>query len=191
VTATKTRSGRLMLVLIAAMFIGPLVAAAWLYFQGGSLAPSGRTNHGALLEPFVALGEAVPDSEILDVYTGNWLLLYANGGRCGADCRDALYTLRQSRLMLGKDMQRLNRVFLHGQSAPDTVFLITEHAGLTTIEDAELLALLENKKPAALDDGGFFLIDPHRNLVMYFRPDIDPADMVDDIKHLFRLSRIG
>jgi hypothetical protein len=27
--------------------------------------------------------------------------------------------------------------------------------------------------------------------VMYFRPDIDPADTVDDIKHLLRLSRIG
>jgi hypothetical protein len=27
--------------------------------------------------------------------------------------------------------------------------------------------------------------------VMYFRPDLDPADMVDDIKHLLRLSRIG
>ena len=189
-TAATPRSGRLTLALIAAAFIGPLAVAAWLYFSGG-LAPSARTNHGALLEPIVDLSEAVPGSAVLDVYAGTWLLLYADGGRCGADCRDALYTLRQSRLMLGKDMQRLNRVFLHGETAPDTVFLIQEHVGLTTIEDAELLALLDNKRPAALEEGGFFLIDPLRNLVMYFRPDIDPAHMVDDIKHLLRLSHIG
>jgi hypothetical protein len=27
--------------------------------------------------------------------------------------------------------------------------------------------------------------------VMYFRPDMNPSEMVDDIKHLLRLSRIG
>ena len=41
------------------------------------------------------------------------------------------------------------------------------------------------------DDGGYYLVDPHGNLVMYFGPDIDPRDMVDDIKRLLKLSRIG
>jgi hypothetical protein len=53
------------------------------------------------------------------------------------------------------------------------------------------MGLLDNKRPAALPAGGYYLIDPLGNLVMYFRPDIDPADMVDDVKHLLRLSRIG
>jgi hypothetical protein len=42
-----------------------------------------------------------------------------------------------------------------------------------------------------LPAGGYYLVDPLGNLVMYFRPDLDPSDMVDDIKHLLRLSRIG
>jgi len=191
VTAAGTRSGRRMFALVAAAFLGPLALAAWLYYAGGSLAPAGRSNHGALLEPILNLAGTGPGSRLDRVYAGSWLLLYVNGGRCGAECRDALTVLRESRLMLGKDMQRLNRVFCHGDSVPDTVFLIQEHVGLTTIQDAELIALLDNKRPAGLEEGGYFLIDPLRNLVMYFRPDIDPSDMVDDIKHLLRLSRIG
>ena len=52
-------------------------------------------------------------------------------------------------------------------------------------------AVLDNKKPDALEAGGYYLIDPHGNLVLYFSPDIDPRDMVDDIKRLLKLSRIG
>lgn len=93
--------------------------------------------------------------------------------------------------MLGKDMDRLIRVFLRGDTAPDTVFLAAEHAGLITMEDAGLQILLDEKRPANLQGGGFYLIDPLGNLVMYFRPDIDPSDMISDIKRLLRLSRIG
>jgi hypothetical protein len=93
--------------------------------------------------------------------------------------------------MLGKEMDRLVRVFLHGDTTPDTVFLADEHAGLITLKDSGVSDLLENKKPAELAAGGYYLVDPLGNLVMYFRPDIDPGDMVEDIKHLLELSRIG
>ena len=182
---------RLQLLLVAFVFLGPLLIAAWLYFQGAPLQPTGRTNHGALLEPIINVSDELPDSPIHGQQDRAWLLLYANDTDCADSCRDALYTVRQSRLMLGKEMDRLSRVFLHGDSPPDTVFLAEEHPGLITLEDSSLNRLLNNKRPADLPAGGYFLIDPHGNLVMYFRPDLDPADMVDDIKHLLRLSRIG
>jgi hypothetical protein len=69
--------------------------------------------------------------------------------------------------------------------------LADEHAGLITFRDDDLSALLNNKKPAELSAGGYFLMDPLGNLVMYFDPEIDPRDMVADIKHLLKLSRIG
>jgi len=187
---TDRKSGKLQLALIAAVFLGPLLLAAWMYF-GAGVAPEGRSNHGALLEPIVNLGDELPDSPIHPLHEHSWVLVYAHSATCAERCRDALYTMRQSRLMLGKEMDRLTRLFLHGETAPDTVFLAAEHAGLMTIEDASLTRLLDNKRPADLAEGGYFLVDPLGNLVMYFRPDIDPSDMVDDIKHLLRLSRIG
>ena len=185
------KSGRLQLLLVALVFVGPLLVAAWLYFGGGSFAPTGRSNHGVLLEPIVNLGDELPRSPVVELFDGYWLLVYINSGVCAADCRETLYAQRQSRLMLGKEMDRLRRVFLHGDTPPDTVFLAAEHEGLVAIEDASLYRLLENKKPSDLAGGGFYLIDPLGNLVMYFGPGIDPYDMVDDIKHLLRLSRIG
>jgi hypothetical protein len=181
----------LQLLLVALVFLGPLVVAAWLYNQGESHAPSGRTNHGELLEPIINVSTSLSSAGIPEKKNHGWLLVYANTASCDDPCRSALYTYRQARLMLGKEMDRVRRVFLHGDTLPDTVFLAEEHPGLITIEDSSLDGLLNNKQPADLPAGGYFLIDPHGNLVMYFRPDLDPAEMVDDIKHLLRLSRIG
>jgi cytochrome oxidase Cu insertion factor (SCO1/SenC/PrrC family) len=190
-TRQKDPAGRVQLFLISLAFFGPLILATWLYFSGGGFRPEGRTNHGQLLEPIVSLADALPDSAIHAHNEGHWLLAYVNDGVCEEACNYALLTLRQSRLMLGKDMDRLVRVFLHGETAPDTVFIASEHVGLITLTDNRLSGLLENKRPAELAAGGFFLVDPLGNLVMYFRPDIDPGDMVEDIEHLLELSRIG
>ncbi len=144
-----------------------------------------------MLEPIINVRGELPESPLFGHRDNSWLLLYARIGTCDESCHEALYVLRQSRLMLGKEMERVRRVLLHGDSAPDTVFLAEEHQGLITLEDSNLNGLLNKKKPADLPAGGYFLIDPLGNLVMYFRPDLDPADMVDDIKHLLKLSRIG
>jgi hypothetical protein len=187
----KQRSARIQLILVALVFFGPLIAAAWLYFGGHFDSGGERTNHGILLEPFVNLGESLPAYSLQSHNEGHWMLVYANAQECADDCRAALYTTRQSRTMLGKEMDRVTRVFLHGPMPPDTVFLAGEHKGLVSLEDPTLAELLDNKKPADIPAGGYFLVDPHGNLVMYFQPDVDPADMVDDVKHLLRLSRIG
>jgi hypothetical protein len=181
-------NGRKTLMLMAAVFFGPLLVAAWMYFNDANLAPDGRTNHGVLLEPITNLKEQLPESPLP---TGNWLLLYANAGECASDCRDSLHTVRQLRLMLGKEMDRVVRIWLHGETPPDTVFVNEEHPGLLLVEDRALGELLAAKKPAALKTGGYFLVDPNANLVMYFAPDLDPRDMVTDIKRLLRLSHIG
>ena len=175
--------------LIAALFFGPLLIAAWLYYGGEALQPEARANHGALLEPIVNLLDAVPESRIHEDRA--WRLLYTEQGECGDSCTRALYTLRQSRLMLGKEMDRVERVFLHGEQAPDTLGGAEEHRGLRSLYDPALHAILAGKRPASLPAGGFYLIDPHGNLVLYFSPDIRPRDMVDDIKRLLKLSRIG
>lgn len=186
----KTTWARLQMLVIAAVFLGPLAVATWMYY-GGAFTPEGRTNHGALLEPIVNVVAALPESTIAELGDGYWLLIYASNDACAAECKQALYTIRQLRTMLGKEMERLRRVFLHGDTAPDTVFLEHEHAGLIAVSDKDLTELLYKKKPAALPAGGYFLMDPLGNLVMYFQPGLDPSLMVEDIKRLLKLSRIG
>jgi len=186
----KTTWARVQMLLIAAVFFGPLAIAAFMYY-GGHFQPAGRSNHGDLLQPIVSVAEALPDSAVLAGGDGYWLLVYSDDGDCLEPCRNALYVMRQSRKMLGKEMERLKRVFLHGESPPDTVFLADQHAGLVSARDDALKTLLDDNRPAGRAAGGYYLVDPLGNLVMYFRPDIDPAEMVEDIERLLKLSRIG
>ena len=162
-----------------------------LYYAGESAQPEGRANNGALLEPIINLRDPLPESPLYEHTGEHWLLVFDHRGACDDACKTGLYTIRQIRLMVGKEMDRVRRIFLHGETPPDTVFLADEHPGLVALRDDRLSEQLQNKKPTTLAAGGYFLIDPHANLVMYFRPDIDPADMVDDIKRLLKLSRIG
>jgi len=189
-TEAPRKSSRGPLLFIALVFFGPLIVAAWMYY-GGHFAQPTSSNNGALLEPITNLAEAVPGTEVLERGKGSWLLVYPNAAACEESCQEALYTMRQSRLMLGKEQGRVVRVFLHGDTPPDTVFIANEHQGLITTQAADLSSLLTTKRPTELPDGGYYLVDPLGNLVMYFRPDMDPSEMVDDIKRLLKLSRIG
>jgi hypothetical protein len=189
-TEAQRPRGRLQLAVIALVFLGPLVLATWMY-TSGRFTPDGRSNYGELLEPIVNLGDVLPESPAVPLADGQWLMLYASEQACTDDCRQALYKLRQTRLMVGREMDRINRVFLHGETAPDTLFVEQEHPGLITIRDSDLAVLLEGKRPKHTMPGGIYLIDPLANLVMYFPPDLGPRELVDDVKHLLKLSRIG
>ncbi len=190
-TPKKDFAGRLQLALIALIFFGPLFLAAGMYFTGVSFQPAGRTNNGDLLQPVIPIADELPDSSLLDNIGGRWLLIYSNSGACEDACKRALYILRQLRLTLGNDMERLGRVLLRVESAPDTVVLGENYAGTIILIDDTLSEWLQSKKPEAAAPGGYFLVDPLGNLVMYFPPEIDPGAMVEDIEHLLELSRIG
>ncbi len=187
----KQSSSRALLLIIAAVFFGPLLFAGWLYYQGELIQPMGRSNNGALLEPVINLVDVLPESPLYEHNPGFWLLTYQQRGDCDESCKQGLYTIRQLRLMLGKEMDRVRRIFLHGETPPDTVFLADAHKGLISLRDEDLSELLDQKRPIELAAGGYYLIDPHGNLVMYFHPGLDPGDVIDDIKRLLKLSRIG
>ncbi len=191
------RSGlaRRQIILVSVLFLGPLLVAALMYYGDFAWLPAGRTNNGHLLTPIENMyDEGGQNSKAVlrnGENEGRWLLIYLNTAECDDACRDALYRLRQSRLMLGNEMARVRRVFLHGASAPDTLFLDQEHRGLVTINDQDLGDFLRAKQPQELPPGGLFLVDPLGNLVMYFSAEVAPGDMVEDIKHLLDLSQIG
>lgn len=184
-----TMSGRMVLILIALAFFGPMALAMWMYFSGQDVELG--ANHGVLLEPIVNVYEMFPGSELASISDAPWRLVYNNVEACADECREALYVSRQSRAMLGREMDRVSRVFLHGTVTPDMLFLQSEHSDISSLSDQDLSESLATKTPDAQAVGGFYLVDPIGNLVLYFPPDIDPKDMVSDIKRLLRISQIG
>jgi len=187
----QTGPARRQLILVSALFLVPLLFAALMYFGDLSWQPAGRINHGELLTPITNLNEVSEQQFLSDLSDGatddHWLLIYVDIGGCDESCREALYRLHQSRLMLGNEMSRLKRVFLHGTTTPDTVLPDEEHRGLIIIADTDLGNFLLEKRPQHLPGGGLYLVDPLGNLVMYFPAELTPGDMVADIKHLLGL----
>jgi hypothetical protein len=186
----KKRSSKVQLALIALAFGAPLLLATWMY-KSDHWQPDRGSNNGTILQPIVNIADRLPSSPVVPLTRQHWLMLYVNTSSCNEDCLAALYRLRQSRLMLANEMSRVTRVFLHGESTPDRVFLEEQHAGLITIADKDLANLLAGKQPTEHGPGGIYLVDPLGNLVMYFSPELPPGEMVEDIKHLLELSRIG
>jgi len=194
---TQRRGPVLLLVLL---FMAPLAFAFWLYY-GSSWRPTGRTNHGALIDPArplpeVALAAVGGHEPVAKVFEGKWsLVVIGQGGAaeqgCDAGCRESLVYARQTWLSLGRELARVQRVLLAPAACCDTEYLRREHDGLlaldaTTPGAAALLAQF----PSPTADG-IYVVDPRGNLMMRYDVHLDPKGLRLDLKKLLDLSHIG
>ena len=174
---------------LAALFVLPLALSFWMYY-GGGWQPSGRTNNGELLQPVRPLPlDRWPEGKVL---TEKWSLVYIAAGNCDSRCRNALIVMRQTRLSLNQDMQRVNRVLIAGSGCCDEAFLQREHAGLLRL-DAGSEGATEALQvfPGGQRADSIFLVDPLGNLVMRYDDRSDPKGLLQDLKKLLKLSHIG
>ncbi len=194
---------RLKLVLLALCFLGPLVVA-WVWYANVDQwrpAGAGGGSHGELFDPPRPLSDVrlqATDGAVLDeaYFQGQWTMVYAGGAECDEVCESRLYFSRQIRTALGRDMQRVQRLYALVE-LPDAGTLearIEGHPDLTVARIAEDGSLLESFRHAdedPLDARRIYIVDPLGNVIMSFSPEVDPRDLRDDLKHLLRVSRIG
>jgi len=203
------RRQRRMLVALASFFFAPLAVAFFLYYGADGWHPGKRVNHGDLVNPARPLPEvslplahpALPGSDAVqstrpDFLKNKWTLLYWGGGSCAARCRTDLYNMRQVRIALNRDMDRVQRVFIANGECCDWPYLAAEHPDLVTVRaTADALPLLrifpavDAVDPASADR--IYLIDPLGNLMMSYAPDAPPKGMLQDLKRLLGLSQVG
>ncbi len=168
---------------LAALFFLPVLASFWIYYFT-DWRPASSTAHGVLMQPPVPLANG-------DLFQDKWTLLYVAEGGCDPACVNALYVARQTRLLLNKDMQRVNRVLL--STAPiDRRVLESRHPGVMLLDPASpagegVLSAI----PAAQRANSLFIVDPLGNLVMRHDTRENPKGLLDDLKKLLKLSHIG
>jgi hypothetical protein len=117
-------------------------------------------------------------------------------GKCGEDCREGLYNVRQAHLALGKDRVRVQTLFaMAGEPTSELeTWLQQEHALMTRGIAASMTRdfFTQAFSDATARPGEWiYLIDPLGNLVMRYHVDSDPKGILDDMKHLLKLSKIG
>ncbi len=189
---------------LAALFFVPLGLSFLWYYGLTELRPDAGVQRGELIHPARPLPQLT-----LPLATGGttasaflertWTLLYLAPGPCDQTCRARITELRQLRLALGRESNRVTGVLLYTGPAPDRNWLETEHTGLiaASLEDLDdrdrmLTPFPGGDNPAALMAAGrVYLVDPNGNLMMAYPAGTPLKDIHEDLKRLMRLSRIG
>lgn len=176
---------------IAALCLAPFIAALIVYFYWQ---PQGGMNYGELIpaRPLIdpPLRHLDQRTIRLSAFKGKWILLQLDQADCAAPCRAKLYNMRQVRLAQGREMERVERVWLILDEAPLETQLIREYDGTRMLRAAGSPIVAEFPPSGGARDH-IYLIDPLGNLMLRFPKDADPRGMRKDLSRLLRASRIG
>lgn len=190
--AAETRSGRWKMLAVLLVCASPVVASYFTYYV---IRPEGRRNFGELINPQRPLPSIATRSlegkpGQLTALKDQWLLLSVAGGSCDVHCEQNLYFQRQLRESLGREKDRLDRVWLINDDAPVRAALQPGLDSFTALRVAPA-ALAQWLEPAAgqhLQDH-IYLVDPLGNLMMRFPADMDASAAAKAKRDLERLLR--
>ena len=187
----QRRRGRRIALVILAFCAAPTLAAWFAYFVWQ---PQSRMNYGELIEPLSLSDPELPrldgGSFRLSQLRGKWVLLQVDSATCGDRCRKKLLYMRQARLALGKDADRVERVWLLDDAGVPDPVLLREDGGLNVVR-APGRSLLEELPSSGNPAGYIFVVDPLGSLMLRFPGDPDAPRMLRDLARLLKVSRIG
>ncbi|MYM21682.1 redoxin domain-containing protein [Duganella sp. FT135W] len=190
---------------VLAVCASPLIASYFTYYV---VKPKGGvTNYGALIDPrnypIPAMASTTLDGKPakLEDFKGKWIMLKVGPSDCQQDCQDQLFAMRQLRTMQGKEMERIERVWLITDDQPLETMLLRVNDGTRMLRApaAVLEKWLPLEEGVAADRASdhVYLIDPLGNLMMRFpkgavSSDIEKVKRVQkDIAKLLKASAIG
>jgi hypothetical protein len=191
----RTRTGRLKMLVVLAVCAAPVIASYLTYFV---IRPEGRTNYSELVQPQRPLPGALPLTDLqgravgAGSLKGQWLLVVVSNAACDAACEKRLWLQRQLRETLGRDADRVDKLWLitdAGTPRPATLAGVTTNTDATVLRvpRAALAAWLEPAAGRALEDH-LYIVDPLGNWMMRAPPGAEPAKLKSDVVKLLRGS---
>ncbi len=158
----------------------------------------GTSNHGSLLAPVVPMAEVplTADGEPVDwqAWAPRWRVVVATSLPCDEVCRELLYVTRQTHIRLARNADRVERVLLAAGEALDapTVALIEqEHPQLRVVfADPGRFAAWAGAQQSGwgVDEPRVLVVDPQGVAMLYFTPEQEDADLLEDLNHLLKYS---
>jgi hypothetical protein len=184
-----TLGPRAKLALILGGFALPIVASFTVYTFGH---PRATANYGELLLPpdqvtRAAFSTASGKPFRFAALEGRWVLMTADRGHCEAPCRSKLVAVRQIRLALGRDADRVASVAVMMDGlAPAPAFE-------ARFPDMAFILPAQPAPPGAptADASHIYLVDPHGNVMMRWPAQPDYKRMKGDLDRLLKASQIG
>jgi hypothetical protein len=159
------------LLLIALVCAAPLVLGTLAYVFRWS--PGAPSNYGELLTPRPVSG--------LQALRGKWLLVTFDTATCNPYCERKLYLIRQVRRAQGRDMDRVERVWVVTDGGEP------RKAILPGIEGTRFANIAAKEFPGSPQDH-VYIVDPFGNLMLRFPRDPDPSKMIKDLQRLLKYT---
>lgn len=191
--ASRTRAGRIRMLLVMAVCAAPIIFSYLTYYV---IRPQSASSFGELIEPqrdIPAISATDLTGKVIELQSlrGQWLFVMVAGGACDSECERMLYVQRQLHKSLGREKDRVERVWLVSDTAPVQDALVQALQGATVLR-ADGPALSQWLFPSAglaLKDH-FFLVDPMGRWMMRFPSKQEGAEAPVKIKRdLERLLR--
>jgi hypothetical protein len=192
------KRGRRMLWLVLAVCASPIIASYFTYYV---IKPEKRNNYGTLIDqrahPVPAMATTTLDGrpQALEQFKGKWVMLMVGPGACPDTCQKQLFEMRQLRLMQGKEMDRIERVWLITDKEPLDTLVIREFDGTHMLRaDAATVAAWLPADPGTTPADHIYMIDPLGHLMMRFPKDPEFKDVrkvYKDIYKLLKASSVG
>jgi hypothetical protein len=190
----RTTLGRVKMLLVLLVCAAPVVASYFTYFV---VRPQGRTNYGTLILPtrsLPALQLRTLDGQAFDAQRlkGQWLLLAVGPAACDKACDERLFTQRQLREMLGRERERLDKVWLvtDGKLPSETLRKTATAAPALTmlLADGQAVARWLQPEPGHVLEDHLYLVDPMGEWMMRMPARPEPARVKRDLERLLRAS---
>lgn len=198
---SRNKRNKITIVLVVLAFTSPLILSWFVFYHTNFLENRGMSNHGELIVP----PRPIVDLSLIDPIKvdrkeslhGKWSMVYVTRS-CDKLCVDNVYRMRQIHIAMDKHSLRVQKVLLLTQQhAMELSDLLVNYAGQQVI-NTDLIdtnALLDKFRLTSSDNPlearRIYIIDSLGNLMMSFEPDAHPRDIMQDLKKLFRASRIG
>ena len=183
-TPANRRKGRLQLLLILLGVIGPMILATGMY-KLQVWVPDGRSYHGEL----IGNGQTRADLGV-QAQEDRWQMLVTAPKECSVDCQQLVYLARQIQIGLGRDASRASHALAAAQPlAADYEAKLTREYPQLQRYPMDLTTFSKTTGDKAVPQ--LWIIDPHGNLVLRYDPTVKGKDLLNDLRHLLKLSNIG
>jgi nitrate reductase NapE component len=183
----QRRRGRLQLLLILAVVIAPMLLASAMY-RFGFWVPKTRSYDGVLVangQGRDALGITAPmEAE------PRWELLVTAPQGCADACQELVYLARQINIGLAREAGRASHALASGTTL-DGAYEQQLQREYPQLQRYSLDAGVYGANADLPAGPQLWIVDPHGNLVLRYDEKTEGKAILDDLKHLLKISQIG
>ncbi|WP_416306842.1 hypothetical protein [Neptunicella sp. SCSIO 80796] len=178
------------ILLLALVFVVPVILAKLAleldWFNKGA------TNKGQLLDPVLDMSPLYPADSAPTI----WRVVYIMPAQCEQRCQNALYSINQVWLALGRENERVSPVIITTASSDQSAIQQLESMPNLTLFSTNQQSIDRVFKDTATD--GIFVVDTLQNIILRYdlqqeqqQAVMHSREILADVKKLLKLSRIG